>query len=127
PMYAHKTDIVHMVKENQVSILLADTGSGKSTQVVQYLLTNGLFKGGKIICTQPRKISAITLAERVASELNTNVGETIGYKVGMQSKCSPDTQILFMTDHKLLDICRNDPLFSEFACIVVDEAHERSL
>lgn len=127
PMYAHKANIVDMVKKNQVSILLADTGSGKSTQAVQYLLTEGLFKNGKIICTQPRKISAITLAERVATELNSEVGNLVGYRVGMQSKSCPETRILYMTDHKLLDICRDDPQFTEFSCIVVDEAHERSL
>lgn len=127
PIYAHKSEITDLVKKEQVSILLGETGSGKSTQVVQYLLSAGFAENGMIICTQPRKVSAISLAERVSSELDSPVGELVGYHVGMQRKSSKHTKIVYMTDSCLLNVCRNDPLFKEYSCIIIDEANERSL
>ncbi|KAK7102488.1 uncharacterized protein [Littorina saxatilis] len=127
PMYARRQEVVELVRQNPVSVLLAETGSGKSTQVVQYLLEAGLADRGAIVCTQPRKVAASSLATHVAQELATNVGKDVGYKVGSRAKTSPSTKVMYMTDHALLNECLTDPDLKAFSCVVVDEAHERSL
>uniref|UniRef100_A0A2C9JL87 Helicase ATP-binding domain-containing protein n=1 Tax=Biomphalaria glabrata TaxID=6526 RepID=A0A2C9JL87_BIOGL len=107
PMYARRQDIIEKVTSNQVSVILGETGSGKSTQLVQYLYEAGLAKAGPIVCTQPRKVAAITLAERVAKEMVVNVGQLVGYKTGIKKMISKrgDTKIIFSTDHCLLNEC----------------------
>jgi hypothetical protein len=127
PVYGHRQEVVRLVMENRVSILLAETGSGKSTQVVQYLYEAGLADGGKIVCTQPRKVAADSLATHVAKELASNEGREVGFRAGGRLKASPDTKIMYMTDDALLDECLKDPDLKAFSCIVVDEAHERNL
>ncbi|XP_046356008.2 ATP-dependent RNA helicase DEAH12, chloroplastic-like [Haliotis rufescens] len=127
PMYARRNDIIRTVQDNQVCVILGETGSGKSTQMTQYLHQAGFSEDGFIVCTQPRKIAAISLATHVASELVTNVGNVVGYKVGMRSKCGGATKILYMTDHCLLNECLKDPTLSAYSCVIVDEAHERSI
>ncbi|KAI8791932.1 ATP-dependent RNA helicase DEAH12, chloroplastic [Biomphalaria glabrata] len=129
PMYARRQDIIEKVTSNQVSVILGETGSGKSTQLVQYLYEAGLAKAGSIVCTQPRKVAAITLAERVAKEMVVNVGQLVGYKTGIKKMISKrgDTKIIFSTDHCLLNECLKDKHFSGYSCIIVDEAHERSI
>ncbi|KAK7087520.1 hypothetical protein V1264_021560 [Littorina saxatilis] len=127
PMYARRQDVVQLVQQHQVSILLAETGSGKSTQVVQYVLDAGLADRGTIVCTQPRKVAAVSLATHVADELASNVGKEVGYKVGSRAKMSPATKVVYMTDHALLNECLTDPDLKAFSLVVVDEAHERSL
>ena len=127
PMYARRRDIVQLVQQHPVSVLLAETGSGKSTQVVQYLLDAGLGERGIIVCTQPRKVAAVSLATHVAQELAGNVGKEVGYKAGNRVKTSPSTKVVYMTDHALLNECLTDPDLKAFSCVVVDEAHERSL
>ncbi|XP_048779394.2 uncharacterized protein LOC125682846 [Ostrea edulis] len=127
PIYARRTQIVDTILHNQVCIILGETGSGKSTQITQYILESELSSLGKIICTQPRKVAAVSLAQRVASEIESNVGDLVGYQTGMKSKLSSHTKVLYMTDHMLLNECLKDPLLSEFSCVVIDEAHERSI
>ncbi|XP_063404918.1 uncharacterized protein LOC134688289 [Mytilus trossulus] len=127
PMYARRNEIVSTVTTNQVSIIIGETGSGKSTQVTQYLYQAGLADSGLIVCTQPRKIAATSLATRVAHELNTSVGNLVGYHVGMQMKTSKTTKIIYMTDQMLLNLCLKDETFSKYSCIIIDEAHERSI
>ncbi|XP_067685396.1 uncharacterized protein [Haliotis asinina] len=127
PMYARRNDIIKTVQDNQVCVILGETGSGKSTQMTQYLHQAGFSKDGLIVCTQPRKVAAISLATHVASELVTNVGNVVGYRVGMRSKCGGATKILYMTDHCLLNECLKDPTLSGYSCVIVDEAHERSI
>ena len=126
-VYAHRQDIVQLAKQHPVSVLLADTGSGKSTQVVQYLLDAGFGERGTIVCTQPRGTAAVSLATHVAQELADDVGKEVGYKVGGRVKMSPSTKIVYMTDHALLNECLTDQDLKAFSCVVVDEAHERSL
>ncbi|CAC5386483.1 DHX8 [Mytilus coruscus] len=127
PIYARRSDIVSMIKNNQVSVLLGETGSGKSTQIAQYMYQTGMANTRLIVCTQPRKIAAISLATHVAREMETSVGQLVGYKVGMQIKQTRNTKIIYMTDHMLLNECLKDKNFSAYSCIIVDEAHERSI
>ena len=127
PMYSKRTEIIKMIAENQVSILLGETGSGKSTQVTQYLYEAGLAGQKKIVCTQPRKVAATSLAKRVSEEMHCHLGDTVGFKVGMQKQMSKETRILYVTDHMLLKECLDDPLLTKYSCVIIDEAHERSL
>lgn len=126
PIYAHRLDIMKTVEAHQVCILIGETGSGKSTQLVQYLSEAGYASNGLIVCTQPRKLAAISLAEHVSREVNEEVGETYGY-VAARSKKSAKTEVLYMTDHTLLNECIADPYLHKYSCLVIDEAHERSI
>ena len=128
PIYARRREIISTIQDNQLSILIGETGSGKSTQLVQYLHYAGLADKGRIACTQPRKVAAVTLAGHVSHEMGVKVGNEVGYKVGDQGgRCSPSTKVFFMTDHALLNECIHDRNFTRYSCIVIDEAHERSL
>ncbi|XP_013383426.1 ATP-dependent RNA helicase DEAH12, chloroplastic-like [Lingula anatina] len=127
PMYARRGDILNTVMNNQVSVILGETGSGKSTQLVQYLHQVGLGKKGIIACTQPRKVAAISLARHVSSEMGCAVGGEVGFQVGMQKKRGPNTSIIYMTDHVLLNECLKDNLLNCYSVIIIDEAHERSI
>ena len=128
PIYAYRSLIIDTVKSNQVCILIGATGSGKSTQLVQYLYDAGFGENGVIVCTQPRKVAAITLAKYVSTEeMCVPFGEVLGYKTGLKSNSSEQTKILYVTDHTLLNECIKDPLFSKYSCLVIDEAHERSI
>ncbi|KAK3584663.1 hypothetical protein CHS0354_001243 [Potamilus streckersoni] len=127
PIYARRSDILSEVKNSQVSVILGETGSGKSTQMTQYLYQAGFAEHGLIACTQPRKIAAVTLATFVASEMASSVGQIVGYHVGMKVKRTKITKILYMTDHILLNECLKDNELKNFSCIIIDEAHERSI
>ena len=127
PIYAERKRIVTKVQENQVCIILGETGSGKSTQMVQYLHESGDFSQGKIICTQPRKVAAMSLAKQVAVEQASQMGQVVDFHLGSHVKHREDTKILFTTDHTLLNECLKDRLLSKYSCIIIDEAHERSM
>ncbi|KAK7099237.1 hypothetical protein V1264_003414 [Littorina saxatilis] len=127
PMYARRREIVELVQNNQVSVILGETGSGKSTQLVQYLQEAWEDAPGVIVCTQPRRVAALTLASHVAGEMQTKVGQKVGYQVGSKQNKSKDTRIMYTTDHSLLNECLADPDLKAYSCVVVDEAHERSL
>ena len=127
PIYARRSEIVETVLKSQVTVLVGETGSGKSTQVVQYLYDAGVAQHGVIVCTQPRKVAAISLAKHVSREMHVNLGEELGYKVGMNEKCCKKTKIVYMTDHMLLNECIADRDLSKYSCILIDEAHERSI
>ena len=127
PMYARRQKILSTIAENQVSILIGETGSGKSTQLVQYLYNSGIVNSGIIVCTQPRKVAAVSLANHVSREMCVKLGEELGYKTGMSGKYGGKTKVLYMTDHTLLNECIQDKNFTKYSCLVIDEAHERSL
>ena len=127
PIYSHRQEIVEMIRDNQVSVLTAETGSGKSTQLVQYLYEEGFADSGVIVCTQPRKVAAMSLAKYVSSEMLASPGTIVGYKTGLHGNYSAQTKVLYMTDHTLLNECVEDPSFSKYSCLIVDEAHERNL
>ena len=127
PMYAKKSSIVETVRENQVCVVLGETGSGKSTQMTQYLFEAGFAEKGVIVCTQPRKVAATSLAAHVAREMGGAVGQIVGCHVGGKTQASKTTGIVYTTDHVLLNECLKDPSLPKYSCIIIDEAHERSL
>ncbi|VVC34666.1 Helicase, C-terminal,Helicase-associated domain,Domain of unknown function DUF1605,P-loop [Cinara cedri] len=128
PITKYRNEVLYLCEKFQTLILVGSTGSGKSTQVSQMLLDCGLCKFNKsIVITEPRKLSAITLATRVAEEQNTNVGHTVGYSVRFDNCCQPDTKIKYITEGILLNEMMYNPLLVNYSVIILDEIHERSL
>lgn len=115
------------MQENDTLIVLGETGSGKTTQVPQFLLESGIVGTGMIAVTQPRKVAAISLANRVSAEQGTSLGSTVGYAVRFDEKAGPDTRIKYLTDGMLVRELLSDPSLSRYNVIIVDEAHERTL
>lgn len=128
PAYKVKANLLQTIKENQVTIVIGETGSGKTTQLPQYLFDGGFCSGGKLIaCTQPRRVAAMSVAKRVASEMEVKLGEEVGYSIRFEDETSDKTLIKFMTDGILLREALLDPTLDRYSCIIIDEAHERSL
>lgn len=126
PIAKHRDAILKSVADNQVTIIVGETGSGKTTAVPQYLYEAGFGKSGMIGVTEPRRIAAISVAKFVASNLNVAVGKTVAHKIRFDDTTDADTVVKFMTDGILLREFHDDPLLSRYAVIMVDEAHERS-
>ena len=127
PITARKDAIVHAIRKHQVVIIFGDTGCGKSTQIPKMCLEAGRGIGGKIACTQPRRIAATTIAGRIAEELGEEIGKSVGYKIRFKDRTSRYGYIKVMTDGMLLAETQQDPHLNEYDTIIVDEAHERSL
>ena len=127
PVSARVDEIVKAIKENQIVVVAGETGSGKTTQLPKMCLLAGLGDKGLIACTQPRRIAARSMAERVSEELQTELGQQVGYQVRFDDKYSADGWIKFMTDGILLAETQNDKFLNGYDCIIIDEAHERSL
>ncbi|KAJ7070122.1 P-loop containing nucleoside triphosphate hydrolase protein [Mycena amicta] len=127
PIARGKEALVREISANEVTVLIGETGSGKTTQVPQYLLESGLASAGMIGITQPRKVAATSLAARVSVEQGTPLGGRIGYAVRFDERAGPDTRVKYMTDGMLTRELLSDPLLSRYSVIVVDEAHERTL
>ncbi|MFP4384510.1 MAG: ATP-dependent RNA helicase HrpA [Spirochaetia bacterium] len=127
PITSRREEIVRMIKDNQVTILSGETGSGKSTQIPKFCLEAGRGIDGKIGVTQPRRIAAVTIASRIAEELGEGLGKSVGYKIRFQEEGTRDEYIKVMTDGILLAETQGDRFLNEYDTIIVDEAHERSL
>jgi len=129
PIYEHRTQILYLVEHTATTIVVGETGSGKTTQVPQYLHEAGWTQGGKMIaCTQPRRVAAMTVAARVAEEVGSPLGQTVGYSIRFEDVSTPGvTKIKFCTDGVLLRAMMDDPLLTQYSVVMVDEAHERSL
>ncbi len=127
PILREKKAIQLAILKNQVIIICGATGSGKSTQIPKMCLEAGRGKKGKIACTQPRRIAAVTIAHRIAEELGETVGGTVGYKIRFEEKISRRSIIKIMTDGILLAETQHDPQLRQYDTIIIDEAHERSL
>ena len=127
PISQRRDEIADLIKNNQIVILAGETGSGKTTQLPKICLELGYGARGLIGHTQPRRIAARTVADRIASELKTTLGETVGYQVRFKDQSSQKTQVKLMTDGVLLAEIQNDRLLSRYEVIIIDEAHERSL
>jgi ATP-dependent helicase HrpA len=127
PIVARRQDIVRAIRDHQVVIISGETGCGKSTQIPKFCLEAGRGAVGKIGCTQPRRIAAITIAHRIAQELGEPLGRSVGYKIRFQDRTPHDAYIKIMTDGMLLAETQGDPRLYEYDTLIVDEAHERSL
>ncbi|KAJ3090493.1 hypothetical protein HK102_003523 [Quaeritorhiza haematococci] len=129
PIYRHRDQLLYLLEQHQVLVIVGETGSGKTTQLPQYLYEAGWAPGRKMIaCTQPRRIAATTVARRVAEEMGVQLGQEVGYTVRFDDCSHPNlTHIKYMTDGMLFREAFLDPLLSRYSVIMVDEAHERSL
>ncbi|KAH3665833.1 hypothetical protein OGAPHI_004021 [Ogataea philodendri] len=128
PVYQYRDELIKAVQEHQVLIVVGETGSGKTTQLPQYLHEAGFTKDGKKIgCTQPRRVAAMSVATRVADEIGTAVGDKVGYTIRFEDRTSERTILKYMTDGMLLREFLTDPELLSYSAIMIDEAHERTL
>ena len=127
PITVRKDDIVAAIRANQVVVIAGETGSGKTTQIPKMCLEAGLGIEAKIGCTQPRRVAALSISRRIAEELKVNWGREVGCTIRFDDRSNAQTYIKLMTDGILLAEMQSDPLLSEYNCIIIDEAHERSL
>ncbi|PIA55351.1 hypothetical protein AQUCO_00800241v1 [Aquilegia coerulea] len=127
PIYKLKKQLVQAVHDNQVLVVIGETGSGKTTQVTQYLAEAGYTTKGKIGCTQPRRVAATSVAKRVAEEFGCRLGEEVGYAIRFEDCTGPETVIKYMTEGMLLREILIDENLSQYSVIMLDEAHERTI
>ncbi|TDD41556.1 ATP-dependent RNA helicase HrpA [Saccharopolyspora elongata] len=127
PVSQRRDDLLAAIRDNQVVIVAGETGSGKTTQLPKMCLELGRGIQGLIGHTQPRRLAARTVAERVAEELDTELGDAIGYQVRFTERAGTDTLVKLMTDGILLAEIQHDRLLRRYDTLIIDEAHERSL
>ncbi|KTW31793.1 uncharacterized protein T551_01054 [Pneumocystis jirovecii RU7] len=127
PAFAVREDLLNVIRENQVTIVIGETGSGKTTQLTQFLHEDGYSSYGLIGCTQPRRVAAMSVAKRVSEEMMVKLGTIVGYSIRFEDCTSSDTVIKYMTDGVLLRESLIDLDLGKYSCIIMDEAHERSL
>lgn len=127
PAFAVREDLLRIIRDNQVVIVVGETGSGKTTQLTQFLYEDGYGKLGTIGCTQPRRVAAMSVAKRVSEEMECKLGGTVGYAIRFEDCTSKETIIKYMTDGVLLRESLNEPDLDKYSCVIMDEAHERAL
>ncbi|KAL8706030.1 MAG: hypothetical protein Q9201_000915 [Fulgogasparrea decipioides] len=127
PVYKFRKQLLEAVRENQLMIVVGDTGSGKTTQLTQYLAEGGFANNGMIGCTQPRRVAAMSVAKRVAEEVGCKLGQEVGYTIRFEDCTSPETKIKYMTDGMLQREVLLDPNLNKYSVIMLDEAHERTI
>lgn len=129
PVYAFRDDIIQAVRNHQVLIVEGETGSGKTTQIPQYLYEAGFTEDGakRIGCTQPRRVAAMSVAARVAQEMSVKLGNEVGYAIRFEDCTSERTVIKYMTDGTLHREFLSEPDLASYAVMIIDEAHERTL
>ena len=125
PILGFKDKLLSAITTNQVTIVVGETGCGKSTQLPQYIAD--MSSSQKVICSQPRRVAAVTIAHRVAAERSCEVGGEVGYSIRFEDKSSSSTRIKYVTDGVLLREFMSDEALQRYNCIILDEAHERSL
>uniref|UniRef100_A0A3Q2CK27 RNA helicase n=1 Tax=Cyprinodon variegatus TaxID=28743 RepID=A0A3Q2CK27_CYPVA len=128
PIFPYRDDLLAAIHEHQILVIEGETGSGKTTQIPQYLLEDGYTKGGmKIGCTQPRRVAAMSVAARVAEEMSVKLGNEVGYSIRFEDCTSERTVLKYMTDGMLLREFLTEPDLASYSVIIIDEAHERTL
>ena len=125
PVWSSKNKILDLVEKNRIVIIQGETGSGKTTQIPQFLLEAGYYGG--IVCTQPRRVAAMSIAKRVSQEMEVELGKQVGYTVRFDDKTSSDTLIKYATDGLLLKEATTDHTLKKYQIIIIDEAHERTV
>ncbi|KAI4243457.1 MAG: hypothetical protein L6R40_003459 [Gallowayella cf. fulva] len=128
PIYSFRDELLKAVEQYQVLIIVGETGSGKTTQIPQYLHEAGYTKDGmKVGCTQPRRVAAMSVAARVAEEMGVKVGNEVGYAIRFEDATSDKTILKYMTDGMLLREFLTEPDLGAYSALMIDEAHERTL
>ncbi|PJF19602.1 putative pre-mRNA-splicing factor ATP-dependent RNA helicase DHX16-like protein [Paramicrosporidium saccamoebae] len=128
PVFSFRQEILDAIQNHQVLVLVGETGSGKTTQIPQYLIESGYTDGGKKIgCTQPRRVAAMSVAARVADEMRVRLGSEVGYSIRFEDCTSERTILKYMTDGMLLREFLTEPDLGSYSALIIDEAHERTL
>ncbi|BCS23874.1 putative mRNA splicing factor RNA helicase (Prp16) [Aspergillus puulaauensis] len=127
PAFAVREDLLRVIRDNQVVVVVGETGSGKTTQLTQFLHEDGYGKFGMIGCTQPRRVAAMSVAKRVSEEMEVDLGDLVGYAIRFEDCTGPNTAIKYMTDGVLLRESLVQTDLDKYSCIIMDEAHERAL
>ena len=129
PVYAYRDELIQAVNDHQILIIVGETGSGKTTQIPQFLYEAGYSEGGKQIgCTQPRRVAAMSVAKRVSEEMGKRLGAEVGYTIRFEDATTPGkTVIKYMTDGMLLRQLLSEPGLDSYSVMMIDEAHERNL
>lgn len=127
PIYQSRKLLLDQIRQNDFIVIVGETGSGKSTQITQYLAEDGYIRDGIIACTQPRRVAAISVAKRVSEEVGCKLGNEVGYTIRFDDKTSSKTRIKYMTDGMLQREALIDPDMSKYSVIMLDEAHERTI
>ncbi|KAM3872744.1 pre-mRNA-splicing factor ATP-dependent RNA helicase DHX16 isoform 3-T3 [Diretmus argenteus] len=128
PVFPYRQDLLAAISEHQILVIEGETGSGKTTQIPQYLMEDGYTNGGmKIGCTQPRRVAAMSVAARVAEEVGVKLGNEVGYSIRFEDCTSERTVLKYMTDGMLLREFLTEPDLASYSVVIIDEAHERTL
>ena len=129
PIHQQRKEFLEIFQKTQIMVLVGETGSGKTTQVPQFVLYDDMphLVGKQVACTQPRRVAAMSVAARVADEMDVKLGEEVGYNIRFENMTSNKTILKYMTDGMLLREAMEDHELSKYSCIILDEAHERTL
>lgn len=127
PITQCKQELLQQIRDNKVLVIVGETGCGKTTQLTQFLREAGYARNGRIGCTQPRRVAAMSVAKRVSEEAGCPLGDEVGYSIRFEDVTSDKTVIKYMTDGVLLRESLKEPDLDQYQCVVMDEAHERSL
>lgn len=129
PVHSQRAEFLKIYQKNQIMVFVGETGSGKTTQIPQFVLFDEMphLQDTQVACTQPRRVAAMSVAQRVAEEMDVKLGEEVGYSIRFENKTSNKTILKYMTDGMLLREAMEDHDLKRYSCIILDEAHERTL
>ena len=129
PVHAQRDEFLRMYQKSQILIFVGETGSGKTTQIPQFVLFDDQphIRRKVVACTQPRRVAAMSVAQRVANEMDVTLGDEVGYNIRFENVTSSKTILTYMTDGMLLREAMNDNNLNRYSTIILDEAHERTL